>query len=519
MKINKIDRVMLLSDTEFVSEMYRLLFGRQADPGGFQYYLGRLKKGYSKESVVEQMVKSAEFRGSVESIQGLAEVLSSRTSMLGYAKRAVRHITKVCSSGKTNSLDGEIANLNRQIAEIKDELGSTLGEKIDKSLNRAIGGLRDSISNTMASQPRLPDVPPSVEKKEADIWDQLLSISMEKKSVWFGLSAPIKVDFFDFGSRKNFRATSDMHGKYDVVWLYETPIFNYRYWKLLVDEAIRLLKSNGQLIIRAADNSDGTSWELKSMLGRMFTIECDLVLQKRLGDGSVVMVYSISRKYTYAYRDRRWTIAVLTDGRRNENVVTLVNRIERIRGDIAVEYVLAGPRIPSLDCLGVVYVNHHYNDDLPRISEKKRLILAGARYSNVAIFHDRYIVDDNFFTGFDEFGYDFEFVTVNQEYENGELFPAYAGLPERKMRWQRPMYDADFNTIFDGHFVNGGLMIFKRHVKDYVNFNGMLLHNEAEDVEITYMMQDSGIIPRINLCSKAVTVGITPKHTETFVRV
>lgn len=519
MKINKVNYIMSLSDSEFVSEMYRLLFNREADSGGFQYYLGRLKKGYSKESVVEQMVKSAEFRGAVDSIPGLAQIITSRRSMLGYGKRMLRRIMPGFSRRKRSVFDDEIANLNRRISEIKDELGNSLGEKIDYSLNRAVVGLKESISNRLTCQPDLPEALVRVEKKEIDIWDQLLSISMEKKSIWFGLSAPIKVDFFDFGMRDNFRASSDMHGKYDVVWLYEVPVFNFGYWKLLVDEAIRLLKGNGYLIVRAADNSDGTIWELKSMLGRMFTIECDLVLQKRLADGSVVMVFSISRKYAYAYCDKRWTIAVLTDGRRGDNVISLVNRIEKIRGDIVVEYIVAGPRIPLLDHLGVVYVNHHYDDDLPRISEKKRLILSGARYSNVAIFHDRYIIDDNFFKGFDEFGYDFEFVTVHQEYENGELFPAYAGLPERKMRWQRPMYDANFKTLFDGHFVNGGLMIFKRHVTDHVNFNGMLLHNEAEDVELTYIMQDFGIVPRINLFSKAITVGVTPRHTETFIKV
>jgi hypothetical protein len=71
-------------------------------------------------------------------------------------------------------------------------------------------------------------------------------------------------------------------------------------------------------------------------------------------------------------------------------------------------------------------------------------------------------------------------------------------------------------TLHNGHFINGGLIILKRHVAEVLNFNSLLLHNEAEDVELSFMLRSHGIVPRINPHSSAVAIGIPDSYTGTF---
>ena len=84
------------------------------------------------------------------------------------------------------------------------------------------------------------------------------------------------------------------------------------------------------------------------------------------------------------------------------------------------------------------------------------------------------------------------------------------------MRWQQPVFDPSYSTLHDGHFINGGLIILKRHVAEKLNFNSLLLHNEAEDVELSFYLRSHGIIPRMNSYSSAVALGVPDSYTATF---
>jgi hypothetical protein len=52
----------IAGDAEFVRAAYRELLGRDADPGGFEYHLGLLADGASRESILERFTSSEEYR-------------------------------------------------------------------------------------------------------------------------------------------------------------------------------------------------------------------------------------------------------------------------------------------------------------------------------------------------------------------------------------------------------------------------------------------------------------------------
>jgi len=62
-------------DRDFVEAAYRLLLGRDADPGGLQFYLSRLRGGARKLQILQEMSTSDEALASRIELKGLRSAL------------------------------------------------------------------------------------------------------------------------------------------------------------------------------------------------------------------------------------------------------------------------------------------------------------------------------------------------------------------------------------------------------------------------------------------------------------
>jgi len=341
-----------------------------------------------------------------------------------------------------------------------------------------------------------------------------------RKSVWIG-TKPVHVsEAIDLSSYPNYRAPSNLHGKFEVIWLFEREIFSVgNSWPLWIDESIRLLGEEGVLVCRTRDSHCGTLFSLKSMIFRNPSIKSDLISQEKAENGDVVTIFNIERLNFRCYSDDSWSIGILSNGSKSSNVIGLVEKIVSLASTRSLQIIIAGPENVNLPShvIGSSEAWHdHLGDSLPRIGEKKNWIVKQAKFSNLAIFHDRYQLNDDFFEGFEVFGLDFDYASVRQNYESGKYYPSYIGFPYRKMLWQRPEFDKNYRTLHDGPFVNGGLIILKRHLACEINFNPLLLHNEAEDVELGFVLRDRGIVPRMNSSSSVVTFGVSDDYTGSF---
>jgi len=340
------------------------------------------------------------------------------------------------------------------------------------------------------------------------------------KNAWIGDQPSFNADIIDLYSSSNGRVDPSFHGKYDAVWFVQTQLFLYPLaWKLAIDESVRLLGEFGVLVVRTRDINTGTLFGLKSHLARSYNINCNLIDQIKGQDESVISIFSINRKNLESYLDRNWTIGILSNGAKNENICNLISKALEIKDDCDLDFIICGPVINSPEGANCRFYNVGNEDNLARIGEKKNIIIKEAKYENILLIHDRYQLNSDFFHGFDIFGYDFDFVTVRQSYESGKLFPAYVGFKSKEFRWQSPLYSSDSRDLFDGHFLNGGLIVIKKTIGAFLNFNTLLLHNEAEDVEISFMLSMHGVTPRYNLFSSAVTVGVGENHTNSFKKI
>jgi hypothetical protein len=93
MAIKNITELFAYNDETFVKEAYGAILKRSPDTHGLAYYVGRLNLGYSKESVIVDLARSAEAGDSAQQISGLNKLvdryysLRSRLTRLFFARK------------------------------------------------------------------------------------------------------------------------------------------------------------------------------------------------------------------------------------------------------------------------------------------------------------------------------------------------------------------------------------------------------------------------------------------------
>ena len=339
-----------------------------------------------------------------------------------------------------------------------------------------------------------------------------------KPSIWLGSYPPYDTQMVNILHSSSYRLAQELHGKYKIVWFYESLLSNNSGWKIIVDEMIRLIKDDGIVVIRFEQNNFVNIIELKNYFGRSKVLDNVDVIYQKVDEGIYSIVFKIKRKNFTIYQNKAWSFAVLTQGNKVENVINFCDSVRKNDMNNQHEIIICGPKNALYDKFNVKYIEKEYRKDLAEISMKKNDIINMCQNDNLLIAHDRYILNDDFFIGFERYGYDFDFLTIRQQYENGKKFPSYLKL-EKNMKWSSVLFTDDESLFDDNFFLNGGLLIFKKKTIQSIYFNKLLFWNEAEDVELSYQMINNSIPPRQNYLSSATTIGINPEYTATFIEI
>ena len=268
----------------------------------------------------------------------------------------------------------------------------------------------------------------------------------KQKQAWVGTRPPFEMTPIDLLNSTNCRVSSKLHHQYTVVWFMEHMMCDIHplSWKIALDEAICLLRREGKLIIRTKQNDHFTIPKLKNFLGRKIDISCEIDLEYKFKDDTWILVFNITRNNYESYLSDSWTFAVLTNGKKEKNVLHFLESIKLAheayekRNDI--EIIICGPQNEKFDRYDVRYIDlGEFRDDCyAEISRKKNVIAKEAKNDNLLIAHDRYVLPQNFFIGFEKYGYDFGYVTVRQSYTNGDEYPAFCRM-DNYLLWGNPV--------------------------------------------------------------------------------
>lgn len=116
------------SDADFIDQAYQSILGRAADPVGRSHYLERLRTGWSKLTILQQLRQSAEGRKANLDVPGLEAALrrhgASTNLLIGWL---VRLFTKREGDTRAERTQRAIAN---QLAVLAAEDPSALGSPL-----------------------------------------------------------------------------------------------------------------------------------------------------------------------------------------------------------------------------------------------------------------------------------------------------------------------------------------------------------------------------------------------------
>lgn len=334
---------------------------------------------------------------------------------------------------------------------------------------------------------------------------------------WVGPHPPMAATSLMPADATNHRLAPEHHGAYRTVWVFERPLHSHQPWELLLDECVRLLGDTGVLVLRLAQSEGLSVFAVKRHLARNPFLDVGTESESRdttAGDVFTIAL-TVARRHFPAYQDRRWTVGVLTSGADAGGAARFLRSVRRALGTREAELLVVGPEHPELAEFEVRHVGSGVGLVHPEIALKKNLLLEAATNSNVLISHARFEVAADFFDRFEEWGYDYDVATCLQTYEDGTPYPSYSAMPTRELRWQDPIEVRDLNVLLPGQYINGGLLILKKHVGE-IGLCPVLFHNQAEDVEFSFALRERGVVPRVNHLATAVTFGVTPDYTRTF---
>lgn len=341
------------------------------------------------------------------------------------------------------------------------------------------------------------------------IGKEILKYAESKSNIrqaWIGLNPQFNMDIIDIESCTNFRLAPNLHGQFDIVWIYEKMLSEYHIlsWKIVLDECTRLLKEHGQLIIRMQDKEKLSIPMIKAFLGRNINLEVSLDNQYFDKETyTYTIVFNITRLNFDLYEDKSWTFAMLTSGKKDDIVVKFLESIRNNEHSKS-QIIISGPQKELYDKYDVEYLDlSNYRDDkYPEISKKKNDIAKMAKKANLLIAHDRYYLDKNFFNDFEKYGYDWDFLAIKQisDIDNKE-YPSYSYLYGEYLVNSHPGVNLDYDKLPIQTYCNGGVMIFKTHNLQKLKFNDLLFWNEREDIEISHEFIIHSLIPRYNFLS------------------
>lgn len=159
--------------------------------------------------------------------------------------------------------------------------------------------------------------------------------------------------------------------------------------------------------------------------------------------------------------------------------------------------------VPS-DCRDIVVVggNNVYDEEVRHfpfdenikhawITKKKNVAVSAAKYENVVVMHDYFVLDKNWYNGFLQYGNNFTVCSNIVLNKDGSRFRDWhlkdpqwrpGPLPELQRRRLLP-YDYRHQNLHPNMFINGGYWVAKKSIMLQIPLNESLSWNEGEDIE------------------------------------
>jgi len=196
---------------------------------------------------------------------------------------------------------------------------------------------------------------------------------------------------------------------------------------------------------------------------------------------------------------QRWTFAIVSDGRRSDWVLELISSITE-QAIPEFEILICGP-----SPYGMGSDDGHENlrilDDVlleedirAPISHKKNSIIRNARYNNLCILHDRYLLPPEWFKHFQDYGNYFDALCLRTISQEGERFGVdwmkFHSPLSARFRINRPLH---YDEWHEEAIIPGGVMVLKKDRVAGFMLDERLHWGEMEDLHLSKVANLNGM--------------------------
>lgn len=328
-------------------------------------------------------------------------------------------------------------------------------------------------------------------------------ISSSNKIFWAGVNPPLPWFISSnqiLDNEKDHRLPNHFHQTFEIVYLLEINLGDYKNWPLIIDESLRLLSPSGLLLLRMTDTPLLSIYELKNFLNSWGNLS--VYFDNSFLDGSRILGFKNLMTIKRQCELKTFSFGVITNGHKLENLKSFIDSVLNITTDESeqIEIIVCGPNNIENEiknhCSTIKFINEpDAFKSIGWITKKKNMIVEACENENLIIAHDRYIFPDNFIKNFKIFGQDYSVLVCKQELENKTRIPDWVTIGS-EWGWTTPgiLKYGDWSNYT---FINGGIIIAKSNVLKKSPWNELLFWNQAEDVELTRTLRQNGFIPRL----------------------
>lgn len=280
--------------------------------------------------------------------------------------------------------------------------------------------------------------------------------------------------------------------------------------RFIIKELDILLVVGGKFLITSTHNSfHGNFIRSLDQIKYEFSVSTNgryNMLQQKINKRQNNLVYT-KQKNTLLLTDSidKWSFGIITNGKKNKQVEDLIDSI--VSQNIPnYEIIICGDFKSDNQHIVLIDDVKIENEIRGPITIKKNKIVQQAKYENLMLLHDRYLLPNDWFQRMKNYGNYFDLLAIPNIGPNGGRvndWGEYNGKPSQIYRKTSAILP--YSTWSDGWYSQGGLLVIKKNLYNLIKLDNRLFWGELEDVQFSQLANLNGLFYYIDVQNKIFT--------------
>lgn len=258
----------------------------------------------------------------------------------------------------------------------------------------------------------------------------------------------------------------------------------------IIKEINFLLKSNGEIIIHSTHSKIGLNLNHGNFFRSKSQIKSEFQLST-FGNYNLIFESHNGIKSKFIYKKKKinlendgsinsWSFGVITNGKKNDQVDDFIKSIEK-QNIPEYEIIVCGKYNSKSESVKVIpdVLSH---DIRAPINTKKNNIIKKCSFQNIGIFHDRFILPDDWFEKMKEYGNNFEILQIPNLNTSGERVNDWPTFKNTDGIQYKINGGLSYNKYSRDIYIPGGSFIGKKWIFEKHPLKNKLHWDELEDV-------------------------------------